>query len=261
MPRYYLYEAGWSPRLIFIELFSTLLYVFFNFGTRMFGLIYIFTKLFRKKVSRFEVYILITVLVTLLLNIMLIQRGDWWNTVQFGYYAIFLSNIFLTILIYDLLVSRKKIFIFASAFIIVLTIPNNFRTISNFTDQNTLYISNKELEAMNFLKNQPYGVVFNSFNASPNYNFLDFNISGYVSVFTQKPLYLAHLGPLNIIGVNAKERENKILNGDCNILEEVEYLYIVKGHDLGKMGVCLNIEDENINEIYDNGEVKILENI
>jgi hypothetical protein len=257
--RYFLYEAGWSPRLLFIELFSTFLYFVINFGTRVFGVAYIIYKLILKKVSRFEIYIFLSALVMFLLNISLIQKGDWWNTVQFGYYSIFLSNVFLSILLFDFLVSKSKVKLALFVLIILITIPSNLRILRIFAAPDTSYISRKEVEALNFLKEKPYGVVFNSFESVKGYTFLDYKNSGYISAYSNKPLYLAHLGPLNIIGIDSKEREKKVLQGDCKILEEVDYVYIVNGHDLGNMRNCFELEFLSNKIIFKNEEVLVLE--
>jgi hypothetical protein len=259
--RYFLYETGWSPRLIFIELFSTFLYVFFNFGSRIFGLIYIFTKLFRKKVSRIEAYILITVLATLLLNIMLIQRGDWWNTVQFGYYAIFLSNVFLAILIYDLIIHKKIWAILIAVILIILSLLNNLRIIKIFATPETGYVSSLEIEALNYLKKMPDGVIFTSFKIPKNHNFHDYRNTGYASVFTGKKLYLGHYAPLNIIGVNFKDREKKVLNEDCGVLNEIDYIYFVKTFNPGLLNKCAHEVNNSWSNIFENEEVLIYQKI
>ncbi len=255
--RYYLYEHGWSPRLVYIELFSTMLYFFLNFGTRSFGIVYILGKGILRKFSRFELYILFTVMIAFFLNIMLIQKGDWWNTVQFGYYAIFLSNIFLALLLYDLLASKRKILMVLAGIIILLTIPSILRTLNSFASLDTSYISRKELDAMAFLKKEPDGVIFNSFIAHDGYSFLDYTYSGYVTAFTGKQTYLAHLGPLNIIGIDAKERNNRILSNDCTVFNEVEYIYKVKAHKSEPLKICKKLVEQKYNTIYSNSEVVI----
>jgi hypothetical protein len=56
-----------------------------------------------------------------------------------------------------------------------------------------------------------------------------------------------------------KEREKKVLQGDCKILEEVDYVYIVNGHDLGNMRNCFELEFLSNKIIFKNEEVLVLE--
>ncbi len=256
--RYFLYEAGWSPRLVFIELFSTALYFLIHFGTRSFGFVYMLGKIILRKATRFEVYIFLTVLFAFSLNVLLIQKGDWWNTVQFGYYGIFLSNFLLAILIFDLLKLNKKLWTGLAVFIIFLTIPGMLRTAKTFMTTQTLYIPRSEVEAMKFLRDQPDGVVFTSFEAKHGYPFLDYKVSGYVSAFTGKQTYLGHLGPLVIIGVDASDRLERLKKNDCTMFKEVGYVYFVKSHKDDLIKKCYIPLKKSFNKIYETKDVTIL---
>ena len=256
--RYFLYEHGWSPKLFYIELLSTFLYFCINFGTRIFGIAYLIGKILMRKASRFEVYILLTAFFAFVLNVMLIQKGDWWNTVQFGYYAIFLSNFLLSILLFDLITHVKKFVVVIAACIILLTIPSTIVTIKGFMSTSSTYISTAELKAMSELKKLPNGVVFNSFEAPNGYPFLDYRTSGYVSAFTGKQMYLAHLGPLNIIGVDASTRLSRVNTNDCTVFNEVDYIYYVKGHNDLILKTCKITIKQTFVNVYSNGEVTIL---
>jgi hypothetical protein len=259
--RYFLYENSmYSPRLLFIELFSTLIYIVLNFGTRIFGLGYVLYRIIRRTVTRIEVYILLGILLSVSLTIALIQKGDWWNTVQFSYYGIFLSNILLGLFLFELF-KRKNVFLtLLGVLILVMTIPQNVNTIQGFASKNTSYISKEELDALSFLKTQPNGVVYNAFKAKDGYPFYDYRNSGYVSAFTNKQSYLSHLGPLNIIGIDSSKREARVDNKDCSLLSEVEYIYFVKKHEPGILESCKFEFTNNFEQIYSNKEVLIFKN-
>jgi len=248
--RYFLYEHGWSPRLLYIELLSTALYMVINFGTRIFGVMYIIGKIIAKKAKRIEIYILLTVFLMSALSVLLIQKGDWWNTVQ-------LSTFLLAIFIYDVIIHFKKVGIVIVVVIVIFTIPGTLRTISSFSSTDTLYISRQEIQAMEFLKKQPDGIVLNSFEAKEGYPFLDYRTSGYVAAFTGKQLYLAHLGPLNIIGVDFKKRLARVLGNDCSVFEEVDYIYYVKEHDGKLLESCLDVVDNDFLKVFENSQVRI----
>lgn len=259
--RYFLYEHGWGPRLIYIEVLSAMLYFFFNFGTRIFGVLFIMGKIIFRKVSRFEFYILSTVLFSYLLSIMLVQKGDWWNTVQFGYYGIFLSNFLLAIFLVTLIDKHRIKGIVISGIIILLTIPSALRTIIGLGRYNSSYIPKNELIAMEYLKKQTDGVVFNSFSAPDRYPFLDYRNSGYVSAFTNKQLFLAQRGTLNIIGMekNFDTRNERIKKNDCNIFDEVDYIYYVIGHDDSILKYCKRKIQKKFKKGFSNEGVVILQ--
>lgn len=256
--RYYLYEHGWSPRLVYIEFLSTVLYIFFNFGVRIIGIVYLSIKAIVKR-SKFDLYLLGTVFASIALSVFLIQKGDWWNTVQFGYYGIFISNVMIVILLDDTMRTfGKKSLVFVIS-ILILAFPTTIQTVYSFTRPDTLYISQKEVEAMNYLKNQPNGVIFNSFKAPEGYSFLDYRTSGYVAAFTNKQLYLAHMGPLNIIGVDFSKRLARVNDNDCSLFDDIDYIYYVKGHDRTILDHCGEKLDQTFAIGYENDEVSILQ--
>ena len=256
--RYFLYENDiYSPRLLFIELFSTFIYIVLNFGTRIFGLGYVLYRIIRRTVTKFEIYIFLAIILSVTLSVALIQKGDWWNTVQFSYYGIFLSNILLALFLYQLIKKKNILLYLIALLIILLTIPQNVNTIQGFTSKNTTYISREELEALAFLKDQPNGVVYNSFLAREGYSFYDYRNSGYVSAFTNKQLYLAHIGPLKIIGVDPSERIKKVEEQDCSVLSKIDYIYFVTQHEKGILDNCQPILNNTFQEIFSNSEILI----
>ena len=62
--RYTLQKNGFGPRLFAIEVFSLLLYLFFNLGTRFFGLFYALFLLLKRKLLKIDVSILFTIIGT-----------------------------------------------------------------------------------------------------------------------------------------------------------------------------------------------------
>lgn len=254
--RYFLYEHGWSPRLVYIELLSTFLYVFFNFGVRFFGIIYLVIKVLVKR-TKFEMYLLGLVFASIALSVLLIQKGDWWNTVQFSYYGIFISNFMIVIFLDDMIRTfGKKSLVFVIS-ILILAFPATLQTVYAFSKSDTLYISRQELQAMKYLQNKPDGVVFNSFLASEGYPFLDYRTSGYVGAFSEKQVYFGHMGPLNIIGVHFKDRWDAIKNNECEVFSSITYIYYVKRHDDTILKACEANLFQKFEQGFENKEVII----
>ena len=252
--RYFLYaQGGFGMRLILIELFSVAVYMSLNFGTRIFGLIYPVICGFQKKVKRIDIYLLLGSIFATSLTIMLIQKGDWWNTVQFSYYGIFLANFLAARLVYDLFSSRKIIGVAVAVIILIATIPSNALVVATFTDPNTAYIPGAEMRALNHLKALPNGVVFSSFDQKKDviYPFLSYEQTGYVAVFTGKQVYLGHTGPLTIIGVDYKPRLERIKKHDCTVFSEVDYIYFVKLYSSEVIEKCKLIEEKKFRVSYE----------
>lgn len=260
--RYFLYAQGWSPKLLFIELFSTAIYVVLHFGTRIIGFLYVVEAIIRRKLDRFNLYVTLSAIFATALTVLLVQRGDWWNTVQFSYYGIFLMNLLAAQAFYSW-TSRKHVLGYAAvAVVILLTIPANLQTIKTFTDKNTLFISQAEFEAMVLLREQPDGIIFNSFgyDKEKGSNFLTYEYTGYVAAFAKKQLYLGHLGPLKIIGVDTTDRLAKVIAYDCSVFADVDYIYYVKRHDITYFEMC-NAELIPFKQFFENDEVKLYKKV
>ena len=103
--RYYLYENAslfTSPRLLFIEIFSSLIFLIFSTGLRIFGLFLIIWKIIKRKINLLDGLIILSMVLCYLFLILFIQRGMWWNIVQFYYFFLFLLNFFTAEFFYNL---------------------------------------------------------------------------------------------------------------------------------------------------------------
>ncbi len=260
--RYFLYaQESWSPRLLVIELFSVVLYVVLNFGSRVLGLLYAVWLGIQRKIQRIDVYILLSSIFATKLTIIFIQKGDWWNTVQFSYYGIFLANFLAAKVVYDLIRTKKLVPVLIGLIVLIVTLPSNALVVKTFTDPDTAYIPRAEMRALDHLRNLPEGVVFSSFDQKQDfdYPFLGYEQTGYVSVFTGKQLYLGHTGPLTIIGVDFKRRLERIKKKDCTVFDEVDYLYFVKHYSDEVILTCQLIEKELFQVSYEDETAVVYE--
>jgi len=258
--RYFLYEnAPYSPRLLAIELFSTLIYVVLNFGTRILGILYILYLLIRRKYLRLDVYLLIGLLASTSLTIALIQKGDWWNTVQFSYYGIFFGSILLARILYDLIKTKSFFAYGVTAIIVILTLPGNVQTLQGFSSPKTALIPSNEFAALDHLRKLPQGIVFASFDLEPDahYPFMSYENTGYVAAFTGKQLYFGHIGPLTILGIDYKKRHERIKKADCSVFDEVRYIYYVKIHKNDLLVQCTAKVTSRFQVIFEDTSVRI----
>ncbi len=255
--RYYILSTGkLGLKFYLIELISLLIFVIFNFSIRIFGLLFFVYRLIKKRVNILNLSFFLTIIFSTLITVFFVQGSSsgWWNVIQFFYYAIFLSNFLLA----DFLDNIKKSFVKASLIflVILINIPANLDILKNFDfvfDPKSSYIENKELEALEFLRKQPYGVVYKanySHYDNSSFKLREKNDSPYVSALTGKPFYLSSLGLLDLVGIDYSNRYNKIKNKDCREIKNINYFYIIK-----------NTKDVFFEECQDNfNKKKVFEN-
>ncbi|MFZ2206155.1 MAG: hypothetical protein WAV29_01695, partial [Microgenomates group bacterium] len=240
--RYYLQAVNpHSPRLFAIEMFEVGLFIFLNNGTRLVGLIYILKKVFEKKISKDEIVLFTTIILSTFFIFTFVQKGMWWNVIQFYGYTLFLMNYFAAKFLYEVLSSKKIAALIIGFIIILLTLPTNIEQIG-FAFERQISFSQSELNALSKLKSMPDGIVLS----------LPFQSTAYVSAFTQKVQYVADKEALIIVGVDSKKRIDEIkFKSPENLVPKVNYIYIKK-LDF-KDRISLN----GFKTIYENPEVVI----
>lgn len=261
--RYFLQSANkFSPKLIRIELYSLALFLIFNFGTRVLGFMFIGFKIFKRTISRFEIYVFVTMIFGIFMATFFVQKGIWWNTIQFLYYALFLGNIFVAEALYGVIKKWRIPGLIFAVLIVIFTIPTTIDVVRGFASfPAPAYLPNEEVAALKFLKNQPAGIV-----AAPLYDknqlkeksipyaLSDYDDTSYVTAFSGKSSYAADEVQLQLLGLSYKDRYAALKSGDCSILKSVEYIYQpVDRHD---MDICIK-HYKGIREIFRNRAVVI----
>lgn len=264
--RYFLENSGkFSPRLVWIEIQTLLLFLFLNFGTRIIGLLYLVKIIYKKQFTTYYFLLTTTIIFAMCLNIFFVQKGQWWNTVQFSYYAFFLANIFAALALYEFWQFAKKHHprgaIIIISIIVLLTLPSSIDTLRTFTQFPAhSYIPNQEMAALTFLKNQPNGIVFTPL---PNKNrppvaapapLSAMNDSAYIAAFTGKQMYVADEVQLQLTGVDYEKRAKMSMDWNCTINDHVDYLYEVRSNPIEKK---LDECKTSLRQIYKNTEVTI----
>lgn len=209
-------------------------YVIFLYGTSL--LAWLQTKKTLGVIPlEFNIFLILASVVTAIVGLFFLQNIGGLNTVQFLIALYFVGALYAAL-------AAARFPRWVLALVILLTIPRpiyevlgNIQMIKN---QQGLTISNSELEALNFLKNQPTGVV-----ALPP-EFARQEISLYISFLTNQPIYLAgYAGVLEDHQVpGAKE---KLEDPDFS---EVDYFYLPKKYSFSPPGTV----------VFENQEVKIL---
>lgn len=247
--RYFLYEAGWSPRLIALELYSTVLFVLFYFGTRALGFLQIIKLVVTKKITDLEVAVSVSVFISIFMAIMFVQKGDWFNPIQFAVPAAYLMNIFLAQFIFSLIKSKKYFGYSLLILLIAATLPANLINVNYLNNPARYVISSQEIEAMKFLKNtKDDGAVFVP---------IDENDMSYVSAFTGKQTYINNLNVLENAGIDYEKRLDISVNKPEKLFDtHVMYLYVRKFDENSKKYTKL-CDNKKYAEAFENDEVII----
>ncbi|MBI3366713.1 hypothetical protein HY041_03745 [Candidatus Roizmanbacteria bacterium] len=256
LARYYLYAHGISPRLIVIEFFSTFLFVVFYFGTRVLGFLYIIKQIIVKKISQFEIVLTAGILLGIILSIMFIQKGDWFNPMQFAVVSAFLINIFAAKFMYELFQKQKYLGIFVAILVFILTFIPNLINLTYLSGEARYVIPQDEMKALELLKKLPDGPVL--------FPIIDPNVDlTYVSAFTGKQTYVNFVTLLQTTSVPYQKRLEQ--TSDPNKINvdslDVKYAYIPTEYKDYVTLVTKFKQSKKYKELLENGKVILFEKI
>lgn len=228
--RYTLESSGEiGPRLLAYYLIGFAVFIVGNFAFRLLSL----KELLKNKV------VLLCIVICTLIPTLFIQRGTSWNTIQFLYYALFLANIPLCLF----LSKHRKITILVvllNLLPLIASLPNYLGKIPPSA------ISNYEISALNFLKQQAKGNVLTypydaylkkSFSSTP-LPIYAYETTSYVAAYSQQSVFLADEMNLDNSGYDWQQRRldstnffnQKNVYADRGILvnNQIDYIYLPK---------------------------------
>lgn len=258
-------ESGNWFKFITSEITGLIIFLIGNLGTRIIGFFYF--KSFQPDV--FKIFISAFLLISIFIPLLFTQKGAGFNIVQFFYYFIFIFNFFAAVVLAKFLEKFKTFGWIFVGIIIFLSLPTTWDTLHHYIPKRPpAFISQKEIEALEFLKKQPDGVVLSFFDKNLSQKFeapkpiFAYESTAYVGAFSGKSEYIADTVNLEILGVDYKGRlqaqkdifsmrEPEVLK---KILStgKIKYIYTPKlsgfNPDQEKMGV---------KKIFENDEVTI----
>lgn len=242
-----------------------------NLGTRIIGFYSIKQVWHKDYVGKL---LLIGLSVSIVIPLLFIQKGNPWNTIQFFYYTQFFLAILAGLTIGGILESNKtkniiKIIVVVVA--IAMTIPTTWITLKDnyLPPRPPSRISNEELEALDFLKRQPKGVVL-SYPFDPQWRqsvteprpLYAYETTAYISALSGQPSFLADEMNLTITGYQYDQRRihstKLFTTTEADWAKQfikdnqIRYVYLVKGQKLN-----LGTGDINGIKVFENGEVVI----
>lgn len=251
------------------------LFWFGNLGTRVIKEILVWKWLKNiKKLTFIEVFIISVIGVGILIPMLYIQKGTPWNTIQFIYYSLTFSGILAGITLGEFIEKSKLNRILSyiiQVAIFLLTIPTILGTLSHYLPSRPpAKITYQELGALEFLANQPQGVILTypfdkeaaqaAVDNPPRPLYL-YESTAYVSAFSGKPVFLEDEVNLDITGYDWRARRLKALeyfkSSDTskarNFLKEnnITYIYLIKELD------NLEVNELPLTKIFENKEAVI----
>ena len=204
-------ESGNWLKFIAAESTGFILFIIGNLGTRILGIFSIKSIL---PVNSFNSFVLFVLILAISLPMLFIQKGASFNTIQFFYYFLILFS-FLAANSQSVVIKKYKIFgSFFTLLLILFTIPTTWGSLKHYLPERPpARISQEELEALNFLRLQPDGVVLSYLydkNLKEKFSepipLLAYESTMYVSALSGKSEYIADTVNLIILGVDYKGR-------------------------------------------------------
>lgn len=213
-----------------------LIFIIGNFWTRIISISHFVKK--SKNILRLEwieIILFTIVLAGIVVPTFFVQKGTAWNTIQFLYYSLFFSGILSGVIIGKFCQKSNlntTILYSIVVVIILLTIPTTIFSVGSYTiriPQSAL--PKNELEALNFLKNEPSGIVLTypyvkkdtAENPVPLYLY---TTTAYVSAFSGKPVFLEDEMNLGIMQYSFEERRESIEYFLNTLDEEKAYRFL-----------------------------------
>ncbi len=269
---------GDNIKFFLSELLAFAIFVAGNLGTRFIAL-FLMPALLLKRVRTDGMlqYILWIILISFTVPIFFIQKGTPWNTIQFSYYAVYLSSFFASVVLVktiEWLIRKSKFLGLAGLIILVffllITPISSFSTFKDgFGKIPPSRLTFGEMEALSFLSKQADGVVLTHpfdkklrerFN-SP-YPLFAYETSSYVSAFSKHPTYMEDEIQMDIMQLDYQKRlvgQTEFFRGrdatwSSGFLRSnhIRYIYLPS-----IFGITLNETELNISKIFENSQVSI----
>jgi len=221
-----------SARFLIFCVFLVTLFIILNFGMRLFGLFALLQSQFKKENKDIHLALGIAVLMCILIPILFIQKGIWWNTIQFLFPVYIILNIYTADFISGL--KNNLIRNIMIIFTVLISLPYLYDGLKGYmVFPGKIVLSQNELNALNYLKRLPDGIIYtpiykqkgdlNTATVNPLFNHVD---SAYVSAYTGKQTLYANYVQLMLLNVEYTQRKQEIEKGNCKLLSNVKYVYL-----------------------------------
>lgn len=275
----YLATAQWLKWLL-AEGLALVIFFVGNLGTRIIGAAKVFSWLKNwKKIDSFQVFFLSCLGVSAIIPLLVIQKGNPWNSIQFFYYFLVFFGILASLWLGEFFQKHPPkslyhilIYNILLLLLVGLTIPTTLGALKHYLPSRApARVSFEELEALEFLKKQPQGIVL---TYPHDYQLREkmeapkplyaYETTAYVSAFSNKTTFLEDEMNLEIMGVNWRPRrkveeeffDTKDGEWAKRFLQEndIKYIYLVEGQNFK-----VNESQLGVEKIFENGVARIYE--
>ena len=154
-------SQGVWVKLVLAEILAFTIFIVGNMGTRILSFFGYF-KVIKEEVKKVNThsFLIYVSIISFILPMLFIQRGNSWNTIQFGYYFLYISAIYTG---YGLYLISKKLPKVASTLLIVsflvLTPISSISNLFNLFNPPNYVIAKEEVEALTALSFMEDGIV------------------------------------------------------------------------------------------------------
>lgn len=261
------YEAsGNFIKLLGVNILATTVFILGNLGMRflgLFGLLNKTTDISQKIVSSI-------IMVGLFLPLVIVQKVNPWNTIQFMYYALFFLAFPTAKAILGLirLIKNKSLKVMVLILIVLLAIATSIGTLKDYiSNYSSSRVSYPEMQALEALRTAPQGLVLSPLfkkadwvaTPKPLYSYVS---TAYISALSGKPEFLSDTINLDITGLDYQERAREILRFYStrdivwakSFLKKNKIKYIIET-PVQKMN--LNAGNLHLNTLFESGEIII----
>ncbi len=244
------------PFFLLIELGLVVIFFLGNFAGRLIAL----PAILKAKTDT-DLLLRYVVIIGMIIPIIFIQNGTAWNTIQFLYYSLFFTSLFVKSNIFRKNNLLLVIFIVISCLGSIGTLKDYF----GFPPPSA--IQTNELEALDYLKNLPNGIVLtypydkyqkNKFIKTPIPTYA-YESTAYVAAFSQKTTFLEDEVNLSIILSDYQNRLKLIkqfftnkdifFNRGFLVNNQIDYIYLLRGQELANNPIELQIDTVFYNEL------------
>lgn len=257
LARYVSFEKREWLKFTGVEVIGFLIFLVGNLNIRIIGMIKLFST---------NLFIASLAVISLLIPLLFIQSGTPWNTIQFFYYFMYLCAVFSGPAIASLIKSKYRLAGIPILLLVLASPINSWATARGyFSSLPHARISNKELEGLEFLSQQPEGIIL-TYPYDKNLKSLlpqpwpisAYDTTAYVAAFTKKAVFVEDESQNDILLTDYKRRlitsKGFFLNPDKDFLSvnNIKYIYIPK---ISK--VFLDESNFSVIKIFNNDEVGI----
>lgn len=246
--------SAFDLRLIPVYLITFIIFIVGNFSWRLLGIFHLL-----KSNNFLDKSIFFLIIVLIAIPSLFIQKSTSWNTIQFLYYGLFLSNLFLTSFLLSIFKNKigkfVVIFIFTTYIIAFLGMLSNY-----FGGKPPASLPLFEIQALKFLEKQPSGTVLTvpydeylkqHFPSTP-IPLYAYETTSYVSAYSRHLTYLEDEMNTKNSGYDNISRRNQSLeffqqqniykNRGFLVNNQIDYIYLT--------GLQINLFPLNTQDMY-----------